>query len=100
MSNRFIVKIFYTINFMILITYTEENHEEYIYIGMYLVQTNLSVQTSNPNHIMLIQGDVRRSGSGDLKRCDQHHVVHIKSLHGCTEGLVCNRYVPYISTTY
>jgi hypothetical protein len=24
---------------------------------------------------------------------DQHHVVQIRSLHGCTEGLVCTRYV-------
>jgi hypothetical protein len=28
---------------------------------------------------------------------DQHHVVQIKSLHGCTEGLVCTRYVPLLN---
>jgi hypothetical protein len=32
---------------------------------------------------------------------DQHHVVQIKSLHGCMEGLVCTRYVPnFISPFY
>jgi hypothetical protein len=25
---------------------------------------------------------------------DQHHVIQIKSLHGCTKGLICTRYVP------
>jgi hypothetical protein len=25
---------------------------------------------------------------------DQHHMVQIKNLHGCTEGLVYTRYVP------
>jgi hypothetical protein len=25
---------------------------------------------------------------------DQHHVIQIKILHGCTKGLICTRYVP------
>ena len=61
--------------------------------------------------MMLIQRDVWRSGRGFEKNVisggqlsvklstpmcplDQHHVVQIRSLHGCTEELVCTRYVP------
>jgi hypothetical protein len=30
---------------------------------------------------------------------DQHHVTQIRNLHGCTEGLVCTRNVPYLYRT-
>ena len=58
-----------------------------------------TVQTSNLNHMMLIQGGMQGSGRGDLKSVissgwlsvklftplcplDQHHVAQIRSLHG------------------
>jgi hypothetical protein len=67
------------------------------------------MQTFNLNHTMLIKG---RRGVDTLNRSllitlfqiprltpphvplDQHHMVQFRSLHGCTEGLVCTRYVP------
>jgi hypothetical protein len=30
---------------------------------------------------------------------DQHHVIQIRILHGCTEVLVCIRNVPYLYRT-
>jgi hypothetical protein len=85
--------------------------------GTYLVQTNLSVQ---PCKLIIwitwywskgtcggVWGEIwkRVISSGQLsvklstplRPLDQHHVVQIRSLHGCTEGLVCTRYVPKLT---
>jgi hypothetical protein len=81
-------------------------------MGTYLVQTNPSVQ---PCKILIwttwcwsrgrggVGGGIwkRVISSGWLSvklftplcHLDQHHVTQIESLHGCTEGLVCTRYV-------
>jgi hypothetical protein len=34
--------------------------------------------------------------STPMRPMDQHHEVQIRSLHGCTEELVCTRYIPNI----
>jgi hypothetical protein len=72
-----------------------------------------TVQTSNLGHMMLIQG-TQGVDNFTLNHpllitlfqilpptlpahpLDQHHVVQIRSLHDCTEGLIYIKYFPYI----
>jgi hypothetical protein len=76
-----------------------------------------TMQTSNLGHMMLIKGH-RGVDNFTLNHpllitlfqiplplsphapLNQHHVVHIKSLHGYTDGLVCTRYVPQYQYQY
>jgi hypothetical protein len=61
---------------------------------MMLNQATQGVDNFTLNHPLLITLFQIPPPTPPHAPLDQHHVIQIKILHGCTKGLICTRYVP------